>query len=205
MKLYYAPGACSLGIHVLLEEIGKPFEISPLKMIDGEHLKAPFTTINPKSKVPTLELDDGSILTEFPAIAWYLARTNPETNLIPTDIEGEARALEVIDYVVATIHMRGFARILRHAAFSPNPDDAAKVKQTGQEIVANGFKILEPALGDKDYILGEYSIADIALFYVEYWAGKRDVAPLPPPFSGHLQRMLARPAVQRALAAEGLA
>ena len=81
-KLYYAPGACSIGIHVLLEEIGKPYQA---EQVD---LRAPapqriFTNINAKSKVPTLERDDGSILTEFPAIAFWLARTNPEAGLLP--------------------------------------------------------------------------------------------------------------------------
>src|ERR1700747_3881565 len=60
MKLYYAPGACSIGIHVLLEEIGKPYETQIVKLMDGEQYKPPFTGINPKSKVPTVQRDAGS-------------------------------------------------------------------------------------------------------------------------------------------------
>ena len=73
MKLFYAPGACSLGIHVLLEEIGKPYEASPLKLMEGAQFKPEFTSINSKSKVPTLQKDDGSVITEFPAIAFWIA------------------------------------------------------------------------------------------------------------------------------------
>ena len=77
MKLYYAPGACSLGIHVLLEEIGKPYEAAPVNLREGAQYKPDFVAINPKSKVPTLERDDGSVLTEFPAIAYWLAAHQP--------------------------------------------------------------------------------------------------------------------------------
>ena len=69
MDLYYSPGACSLGIHVLLEEIGKPYGLKKVSLKDGEQYKPEFLSINPKAKVPTLVRDDGSVLTEFPAIA----------------------------------------------------------------------------------------------------------------------------------------
>ena len=69
MKLMYAPGACSVGIHVLLEEIGKPYDAQLVNLRDGEQYKPGFTAVNPKSKVPTLVRDDGSVLTEFPASA----------------------------------------------------------------------------------------------------------------------------------------
>src|SRR5271167_2901410 len=107
MKLYYAPGACSLGIHVLLEEIGKPYDGVVVSLRQGEQFQPAFTAVNPKSKVPTLERDDGSVLTEFPAIAYWLARTNPGAHLLPEDVESQARALEALDYVVATVHMQG--------------------------------------------------------------------------------------------------
>ena len=70
MKLIYSPGACSLGIHVILEEIGQPFETQRVSTRDGSVHKPEFTAINPKSKVPTLIRDDGSVLTEFQTIAF---------------------------------------------------------------------------------------------------------------------------------------
>ncbi|HQT45947.1 MAG: glutathione S-transferase [Acidocella sp. 20-63-7] len=205
MKLFYSPGACSLGIHVLLQEIGKPFEIEKVDFTAAAQYKPPFTSVNPKSKVPVLQRDDGSILTELPAIAFYLARSNPEKNLAPTDIEGEARALEVLDYMVATVHMRGFTRIFRPGTFTPSAVDEEHIQQTGRAIVAQGFEVLAPVLGDKDYLLGDFSVADAVLFYLEFWARRRAKTPLPPAFDAHLDRMLARPSVQRALKAEGLA
>ena len=88
MKLYYAPGACSFGIHVLLEEIGKPYQIEAVNFREGAQYKPPYTAINPKSKVPTLERDDGSILTEFPVIARWFALQNPRATLILKDPDG---------------------------------------------------------------------------------------------------------------------
>lgn len=204
MKLYYSPGACSMGIHALLEEIGRPYELQKVSLPQGEHLRAPFTDINPKSKVPTLERDDGSILTEYPAIALWLARTNPQASLWPDDVEDQVRALELMDYVVATVHMRGFSRMFRPSAYTPNPADEDKVKATGREMFEKGLALLDKALTGKEYVVGRFSIADSALFYVEYWGARSAKLTLPTNCAAHFERMLARPPVQRALQQEGL-
>jgi len=205
MKLLYSPGACSLGIHVLLEEIGKPYETERVNLQGGAQYQPPFTTVNPKSKVPTLVRDDGSVLTEFPAIAYWLARTNPAAKLLPDDPDSQARALEAMDYVVATMHMQGFTRIFRPGNFSPNAADEDAVKARGKEIFEKGLAIMDKALAGKDYIVGPFSIADAALFYVEFWGAARLKMDLPANCAAHYQRMLARPAVQRMMQQEGLA
>ena len=204
MKLYYAPGTCALAIHILLEEIGKPFELHRLDFAKREQYSPEYTAINPKAKVPALLRDDGSLLTELPAIAWYLARSNPQAKLLPADAEGEVRTLEFMDYMVATLHMRGFTRVFRPENFAPSPDDHDKVRQVGRETVETGFKLFEGQLRGKEYLVGQYSIADMMLFVLEYWAANRAGMALSPELDAHLRRMLARPAVQRTLAAEGL-
>ena len=204
MKLYYSPGACSIGIHILLEEIGKPYDAIAVNLREGEQYKQGFTTINPKSKVPTLEKDDGAVLTEYPAIAYWLARTNPYANLLPDDIDLQTHALELLDYAVATVHMQGFARLFRSANFTPNPADEDAVKARGKEIVAKGFALIDKALDGKDYAVGKFSVADSAIFYVSFWA-KRVGIPLPSNLEAHFNRMTARPSVQRTLQQEGLA
>lgn len=205
MKLLYAPGACSLGIHLLLEEIGKPYETERVNLQGGAQYQAPFTSINPKSKVPTLVRDDGSVLTEFPAIAYWLARSNPQAKLLPDDADVQARVLEAMDYVVSTMHMQGFTRIFRPGNFSPNEADAEAVKARGKEIFEKGLGIMDKALAGKDYVVGPFSIADAALFYVEFWGAARLKLPLPSNCNAHYQRMLARPAVKRMMEQEGLA
>ena len=87
MKLFYAPGACSIGIHVLMEEIGKPYDGVAVNLREGAQFKPEFTSVNPKSKVPTVVDDEGTVRTEFPAIAYWLARTNPFANLLPDNID----------------------------------------------------------------------------------------------------------------------
>jgi glutathione S-transferase len=204
MKLYYAPGACSIGIHVLLEEIRKPYEAERVNLQQGEQYKPPFTDVNPKSKVPTLARDDGSVLTEFPAIAYWLARTNPSAHLLPDDVDQQARALELTDYAVATIHMQGFGRQFRASNFTPSAADEETVKARGKEIATKGFALLNKALEGKDYAVGTFSIADPAIFYTEFWS-KRVGLSLPANCAAHLDRMLARPSVQRVMQQEGLA
>lgn len=204
MKLYYAPGACSIGIHVLLHEIGRPFETEKLNLMAGDQRKPDFAAINPKGKVPTLVRDDGSALTEFPAIAYWLARSYPEKKLWPDDLEGQVRALEAIDHVVATIHMQGFARMLRPGNFAPSESDHEAVKARGREIFQQGLELMDETLAGKDYVVGSFSIADAALFYVEFWAAGRVNVPLPGNCAAHFARMKARPAVTRTLEAEGL-
>jgi glutathione S-transferase len=204
MKLMYSPGACSVGIHVLLEEIGKPYETQLVNLREGGQFKPDYTTVNPKSKVPALVRDDGSVLTEYPAIAFYLARTNPDKKLLPDDVEAQARMIEAMDYAIATIHMQGFSRLFRASNYTPNPADEDKVKERGKEMVEKGFAVMDKALAGKDYVAGAYSVADSALFYTEFWGAKRMNMKLPPNCEAHLNRMLARPAVQRVLQQEGL-
>jgi glutathione S-transferase len=206
MKFFYSPNACSIGIHILLEEIGKPYERALVNFGEAAQYKPDYVAINPKSKVPAIQRDDGSILTEFPAIAYYLARANPQSGLLPDNAEGEIRGLELLEYMTATVHMRGYTRIFRPGNFTPTAADEPKIIETGRAFVTKGFEILEPALGGKPYLLGEtLTFPDAGLFFLTYWAKHRAEIPMPANLDAYLTRMTARPAVQRVLAAEGLA
>lgn len=202
MDLYYAPGTCSIGIHILLAEIGKPYRLKKLDFASREQHAPEFTRINPKSKVPTLVRDDGSVLTEFPAIATWLARANRHKHLLPEDLDGQTRALEAVDYVVATIHMQGFSRLFRPGNFSAHEAEHEAVKRRGREIADTGFLLMDRALDRKDYLLGGFSIADAALFYVEFWADRLKQQ-LPANCGAHYGRMRSRPAVRSVLRTEG--
>lgn len=202
MKLYLTPGSCSTGIHILLEEIDNPFEAYIVNLPAGDQYKPDYLAINPKSTIPTLVRDDGTSLTEFQAIAYWLARTNPRAKLLPGDPDGDARVIETMDYVVGTIHMQGFARLFTTDQFTPNPADHEAVKARGHEIIAKGFAVMNDALAGKDYVAGNFSIADAALFYVEFWADKINID-LPENCLAHYQRMLNRPVVRRVLMEEG--
>ncbi len=204
MKLYYMPGACSIGIHVLLEEIGKPYETVKLSLQNGEQTRPPFIEINPKGKVPTLVRDDGEVITEYPAIAHWLAERFPEAGLLPKGEEAEMHADEATNYCVATIHMQGFSRVFRPGNFAPSEADHDQVKAQGKELMAKGFAVMDKRLGTSEWVAGDYSYADSALFYVEYWGGKRLGMDLPANCAAHFGRMMARPAVQRMFEQEGI-
>jgi len=203
MKLYWGPHTCAIGIHVLLEEIGEPYETERIDVSGGATEEPAFLAINPKGKVPTLVRDDGSVLTEFGAIGTWLARSNPGAGLVPEDPEVEARMIETLEYVEGTVHGQGFARMFKPQKFEPQ--DAvhgalglgkSSVEEQGRTMVEKGFAILDASFGDGPYVAGErLSVADAALFYVERWAPQKKIA-LPARLAAHLERMLARPAVQ---------
>ncbi len=203
MKLFYAPGACSIGIHVLLEEIGAPFDTQRINIREGEQFGDSYVAINPKSKVPSLLRDDGSLLTEFPAIAFWLAQTNPEKRLLGNSLEDQTRALEMVDFAVSTIHMQGFSRIFRAAKFTPRAEDEAWVQEKGKEIAQNAFKVIDKLLTGKTFALGDrFTIADAALFYVLFWACDRVKLEMPENCVAYYARLKARPSVVAVLARE---
>jgi len=204
MKLFYAPGACSIGIHVMLEEIGAPYEAVAVNLREGAQFQPGFVAVNPKSKVPTLERDDGSVLTEYPAIAFWLASRFPSAGLMPSGTDSQARALEATDYCVATMHMQGFSRMFRPANFAPTEADHEAVKARGEEIFQKGLGVMDKALEGREWLAGTYSFADSALFYVSFWWAARLNKPLSANVAAHYARMNARTAVQRTLKAEGL-
>lgn len=201
MKFYYAPGTCAIGIHVLLEEIGEPYESQKLDLAAKQQSSEGYLALNPKGKVPTLQRDDGSVLTEFQAISAWLARTFPRGNLFPDDPDRQARILEVMDYAVGTVHMQGFARYIRPHSFAPNESDYEKVRAQGVEIFSKGLSLLDRHFGNGPYVIGALSIADMALFYLEFWAVERLMQTLPVNLAAHYQRMTSRAAVQRVLKA----
>ena len=205
MKFYMTPGSCSTGIHILLEEIGLVFEAHLVNLLAGDHYQPDYLAINPKATIPALVRDDGSALAEFQAIAWWLARSHPKRKLLPDSIEGEARVLEVMGYVTATLHGQGFARIFTTDKFSANVADHDAIRARGREIIDAAFSVINALLEGHDFVAADhFTIADAALFYVEFWADRTEV-PLPQNCRAHYQRLLTRPAVRQVLMEEGYA
>ncbi len=201
MKLFYSPGACSLGIHVVLEEIGAPFTTQRISTRDGANLKPEYLAVNPKGKVPALALDDGSVITEYPAIAMYLARANPGAKLLPEGLRAEIDCLSILDYIAGTVHPMGFTRQFRAARFAKDAADEARVIADGRAAAESYLGVLAENLRGPWVFGAQYTVADSALFFIEQWCDRAKIIP-PPAILAHQQRMLARPAVQRALTTE---
>jgi glutathione S-transferase len=209
MKLYWGPHTCAIGIHILLEEIGEPYTTEKLDVSGGATKTPEFLAINPKGKVPTLVRDDGSVLTEFGAIATWLARTHPDVKLLPEEPDAQARAIELLEYVEGTVHGQGFGRIFRPQRFEPQDTlhgtvglGQANVRDQGVDMVREAFAIIDSQLRSTPYALGEFSIADAALFYVERWAPQQDIN-LPSKIEAHFRHMLTRPSVKKVRAIWG--
>jgi len=210
MKLYWGPHTCAIGTHILLEEARAAYELEQIDVAGGEAEKPHFLAINPKGKVPTIVRDDGSVLTEFGAIATWIARTYPQAGLIPEDPEAEVQAISIMEYVEGTVHGQGFGRIFKAAKFEPQDVLHGKVglgrsnvEHQGREMVQKGFDILNGLLAGRTFAAGDrFSIADAALFYVERWAPQKDIK-LPSDLQAHLDAMLSRPSVQKVRAIWG--
>jgi len=202
MKLYLTPGSCSTGIHILMEELELVFEAHLVNLMAGDQNTPDYLAVNPKATIPTLVRNDGTALTEFQAIAYWLARSYPKTQLLPGDPDGDARVIELMDYVVGTIHGQGFARIFTTDRFTPNEADFEAVRAQGMDIVKRGFAVVNDSLPSEGYVMEAFSIADAALFYVEFWAYKTGIM-LPENCFKHYRLMLERPVVRRVLMEEG--
>jgi glutathione S-transferase len=207
MKLFYSPGACSLACHILLHEAGAAHEAVPVALKDGAQFRPEFLAINPKAKVPALVRDDGSVLTEMPAISYWIAATWPAAGLMPGDAEGVARALEWLNWMSGTVHNGGFTRILRAERFVGDPAHAPAAAEKAKADTAKYIDQMEARMQGRDYAVGkDCSFADPMLYVLCRWlprAGRLlDELPALKAFSA---RMEARPAVQATLKAEGLA
>jgi len=201
MKLYYAPGACSLSPHIVLREAGLSFE---LERVDLRSKKTQsggdFLKINPKGQVPVLVLDRGETLTEGPAVVQYIADQNPETGLVPPANSFERYKLqEWLNFITSELH-KGFSPL-----FSPATPEEYKV--IAKENLAKRFDWLDKHLASTQYLHGgKFSVADVYAFVVVGWAKpmKLDLERWPNLKTWH-ERIAARPKVQDALKAEGSA
>lgn len=200
MKLYFSPGACSLSPHIVLREAGLEFEIEKVGLADKKTEKgADYTTVNPKGYVPALQLDNGEVLTEGPAIVQYLADKAPEKKLAPAAGSMERyRLAEWLNFISTEVHKN----------FSPffNPKAPEETKQGARDILAKRLGFVAQKLGSSEYLMGnQFTVADAYLFTVLNWAGhvKLDLSPWPV-LKAYQQRIAARPAVHAAMVAEGL-
>lgn len=202
MKFYMTPGSCSTGIHILLEEAGLVFEAYVVNLVRGDHLKPEYLAINPNGTIPTLVRDDGVALTDFVSIATWLAEAYPRRRLLPQDESAAETAVAAMRFCVQHIHGEGFRRVFTPERYAASLDRLEDVKSEGRSIAESALVAMNDALAGRTYLAGEFSIADAALFYVEFWADKTGMA-LPNNCRSHYERMRARPAVRQVLAEEG--
>jgi glutathione S-transferase len=195
MKLYYAPGACSLADHIALIEAGIAAELVKVdlktkRLEDG----GDYMAINPKGYVPALQFDDGQVLTENIAVLGWIAERAPQL-AGPTDMMlGRARLLELLAYISTELH-KGFK------PFFSGAGDAEK--QAARAQIEKRLAFLAGSL-QQGFVLGsQFSVADAYLVVMLRWAAEQRLT-VPIPLAAYLRRLQERPSIIRALAEEGL-
>jgi glutathione S-transferase len=200
MKLYYSPGACSLSPHIVLTEAGLPYTVEKVDLKTKKTEKgADFLAINSKGAVPTLQLDDGRILTEGAVIVQYVADQKPESGLAPRAGTFERYQLaEILNYIASEVH-KGFSPLF-------NPAITADAKAAALANLHKKFDWLTGRLGSNHYLLGDtFTAADAYLFTVLSWAPRLGIDLSKwPVLAAYVARVGQRPKVQETLKAEGL-
>ena len=183
LTFYFAPGSSSMAPHIGLHEVGAPFEPRPMSFKSGDLRRPEYLALNPEGKVPTLVID-GRPLTEVGAILYYLARRFPEAQLLPHgDIEAEAQVVSWMSFIASTLH---------------------PARRRGLDYVKSVYGLADKRLGQNEWAIGRYSIADIHLFRL-YWRIVGSLKPEPgtfPNLQRHHDQMMKRPAVRKTLEAE---
>lgn len=203
LKLYYAPGACSLAVHISLEWIGEPYEAVRVKYGSPEYLK-----INPAGAVPTLDTGEGWTLTQAGAILRYLARRFPEANLSGGEgLHEQAEVDRWSSFLTGDLHPAFFPIFMTHR-YTTAQDEASlsAVRAAALVLVRKRFDLLEAHLAGREFFVGDKrSILDAYAFPMVRWAEATlaDGLSAFPNIRAHHQRTVIDSAVQRVLASEG--
>jgi glutathione S-transferase len=204
MKLYYSPGTCALSPQIALREAGLNFDMVRVDLKEHKlfDTKSDYYAINPKGAVPALELDNGKILTEGPAIVQYIADQVPQKNLAPANGTLDRTKLqEFLNYITSELH-KGIGGLF-------NPAMPEEFREVTRAMVQKKYAYIDNVLSKSPYLMGnDYSIADSYLYNVTRWAAydavKIDLS-MYQNLTAFMTRMNARPSVQAALQAEGMA
>ena len=206
IALYYSPGSCSLAPHIVLNEIGESFELRRFATAERANYSAEYLAVNPKGRIPTLEID-GFLLTENPAILAYLGRRFPGAGLYPAEGgEAEARCLEQLAWSSNTVHV-AYAQLFRPERFVLGEADYPAVKESGRANYERCIADIEKTLQRQAYAVGDrFTVVD-PFWLVFYRWGVRssyDMRNRFPAYTAYAERLCGRPSVQRALKVEGI-
>jgi glutathione S-transferase len=200
MKLYYSPGACSLSPRIVASELGVTLAFEKVDTgAKRTETGRDYWQINPKGYVPALELDDGALLTEGPAIVQYLSDLAPAAQLAPANgTFARVRLQEMLGYINSEIH-KSYSPLFRK-------ETPAETRAERKAYLQRRYEFVENILAKQPWLLGDrFSAADAYLFTVTRWAAGVDLDLTAfPALRAFQERVAARPAVQAALAAEGL-
>ena len=194
LTLYYAPGACSMAAHIVLEESGEKYTPQKVDLAGGEQRTEAYLKIHPLGRVPALRLDDGDTLPENTAILPYLGK---RFSLWPTEPKAEAKALSTIGYFAASVHP-AHAHVGRPERYTADQSAYPGIKDAGLKTFHGYLKQIDGMLAGREWLSDKYSVLDPYGFVFYTWGVRRELpmAELKN-YTAFKDRMLERPAVQR--------
>jgi glutathione S-transferase len=199
LTLYYAPGACSMAAHIVLEESGEKYQPQQLDLANGEQRSQAYLAINPQGRVPALRLDDGEPLTENTAILPYLGK---RFGLWPMEPVAEAKSLALIGFFAASVHP-AHAHVSRPERYAADPSVFPLLKEMGLKTFHGYLKQIDGMLSGREWFSDRYSVLDPYGFVFYTWGVRREL-PMGKleNYTAFKERMLKRPAVRRVLEQE---
>jgi glutathione S-transferase len=194
LGLYYAPGACSMAAHIVLEESGEKYEPMPVDLAKGEQRTEGYLKINPQGRVPVLRLDNGQPLAENTAILPYLGK---RFGLWPTDPIAEAKALSLVGFFAASVHP-AHAHVGRPERYTADTSAHPAIKEMGLKTFHGYLKQIDGILAGREWLSDQYSVLDPYSFVFYTWGVRREL-PMGElkNYTAFKDRMTKRPAVQR--------
>ena len=199
LTLYYAPGACSLAAHIVLEESGEKYEAKRVDLGKGEQRTESYLKIHPQGRVPALLLDNGEPLTENTAILPYLGK---RFGLWPKDPAAEARALSTIGFYASSVHP-AHAHISRPERYATDTSHFPNIQETGRKAFHGYLQQIDRHLAGRQWLSDQFSVLDPYALTFYSWGLRRElpVGELKS-YTAHKDRMMLRPAVRRVIEEE---
>ena len=196
LTLYYAPGACSMAAHIVLEESGEKYQPQKVDLANGEQRTEGYLKINPQGRVPVLRLDDGEPLAENTAILPYLGK---RFGLWPKETLADAKALSLIGFFAASVHP-AHAHVGRPERYTADPSAYPGIKEQGLKTFHGHLKQIDGILAGREWLGVRYSVLDPYGFVFYTWGVRRELpmAELKN-YTAFKDRMKNRPAVARVL------
>ncbi len=194
LTLYYAPGACSMAAHIVLEESGEKYTPQRVDLAKGEQKTEAYLKIHPLGRVPALRLDGGEPLSENTAILPYLGK---RFGLWPTDATAEAKALSLIGFFAASVHP-AHAHVGRAERYTADASALPGIRDMGLKTFHGYLKQTDAMLDGREWFSDRYSVLDAYAFVFYTWGVRREL-PMGElkNYTAFKDRMIARPAVQR--------
>ncbi len=204
MKLYYASGACSLASHFALEDTGLAYETVKINTAEGEQRSPAYLAINPRGRVPTV-IVDGHVLTENVGILTYVGGGHPKAGLWPKDTLHQAMAVSTMAWISNAVHP-AFAQYFRTERYVDGDAARAALKEKAKANYEGYLKEIDGLLDGRKWAVGNHFTVVDGYLLVFYRWGNRIQLPMRElkNYSALVDRVLARPAVKKVMADEGI-